>query len=35
MLKLDQKFAADNAVEALHRYSARLVRLVLALLVKF
>jgi hypothetical protein len=35
MLKLDQRFAADNAVEELHRYSARPVHLVLALLVKF
>jgi hypothetical protein len=24
MLKLDQRFAADNAVEELHRYSAKL-----------
>jgi hypothetical protein len=34
MLKLDQRFAADNAVEELHKYSARPVRQALALLVK-
>jgi hypothetical protein len=35
MLKLDQRFAADNAVEELHRFSARQALLALALLAKF
>jgi hypothetical protein len=34
MLKLDQRFAVDNAVEGLHKYSARPGHQVLALLAK-
>jgi hypothetical protein len=34
ILKLDQRFAADNAVEELHKYNAKLARQVLALLAK-